>query len=88
MASKTVALSANTFQAVVLSVNAFEFRSVLLDPTHVAGTLADDFIVTLVTLEFDHDVIASVAVLGEDVHPAQRIALDLPIQVLKLPGPR
>jgi hypothetical protein len=26
----------------------------LLDPAHVAGDLADDFIVALVPLEFDH----------------------------------
>jgi hypothetical protein len=61
--------------------------SVLLDPAHITGTLADDFIVTLIPLEFDNDVIPAGPILREYVDAAQHSTLDLPTQACKIDSP-
>lgn len=47
----------------------------LLDPAHVTGDLADEFIVPLVPLEFDHDIISDRTIPGKDVEPFVLAAL-------------
>jgi hypothetical protein len=59
-----------------------------LDPAHVARYLPDYLVVALVSLEFDHDVIAGAPIPGEDVERSQRSTFDLPVQELKLLAPR
>lgn len=68
--------------------DAFVIRTVLFDPAHVTRDLADDFIVSLVPLEFDDDMIVGNAIPGNDVDPSQCAAFHLSVAVLKLARPR
>ena len=68
--------------------NTCRISPVLLHLAHIARTLADDFIIALISLEFYHDVITADPVLGEHVDVTQRSTLDLTAQILKLSSPR
>src|SRR5215510_9683780 len=67
--------------------NACRVSSVLLYPAHIARTLADDFIIVLISFEFnDHEITAG-PISGQDVNVLPRAAFDLTAQILKLSSP-
>jgi hypothetical protein len=68
--------------------NACRVSPVLLYPAHIARTLADDFIIALISFEFNDDENAAGFISGKDVNVLPRAALDLTAQVLKLSSPR
>jgi hypothetical protein len=69
-------------------VNACRVSPLLLYPAHIARTLADDFIIALISFEFNDDEITDGPISGKDVNVLPRAAFDLTAQILKLSSPR
>jgi len=56
--------------------NACRVSPVLLYPAHIARTLADDFIIALISFEFNDNEITAGPISGQDVNLLPRAALD------------
>jgi hypothetical protein len=68
--------------------NTCRVSPVLLYPAHIARTLAEDFIIALISLEFNDHEIAAGPLSGQHVNVLPRATFDLTAQVLNLSSPR
>ena len=60
----------------------------LLDPAHIAGQLANHFVVRAVPLELDHDEVVRAVISGEDVDESEIATRYLTPQILQWRRPR